>query len=115
MLQIAFTNLFQTLASNIQIPIFNALTGVNIIKTIISFLNNILNGLFNIYRQTPVKTDYITVLLISEIITLIILIIIIVFFVKLIKKAFNFILDIAYGTTPNTANTWRKQWRRKKW
>lgn len=114
-MQSAFMSLFQNLASNIQVPLFNALNSVNIIKTIISFLNNILNGLFNIYRQTPVNTDYISVLLISEIITLIILIVMIVFFVKLIKKAFNFILDIAYGTTPNTTNTWRKQWRRKKW
>lgn len=110
----AWYNLFESIFNNFTDPLANALYETSLFEGPVNLLNQLINSLLNLFRETPVDSlIYIGLDEIANLFGILILIIIITYFIKLLKFVIESLKTALINLTNNKKRkVWRRQWKK---
>lgn len=120
-MQEAWSFIFNTIYAEVVNPLRSALISSGFVNNLAPKLNNILSGIFNLFRGTP--TDKYDSIINNNSLAEFFGLFIFILFLIFIFKTFKFVISFSAGLMKamlmpddiKGSKEWRRQWRSKKW
>lgn len=111
MLQTALENLFNYIYNDIVTPLRLALINSQLVNNLNVRLNNIVNSIFNLFREVPVDKNYIDNNALAELVGVVIAIYLIYIILQIARNIYTVIVD---NLNAKESPSWRPEWKRKR-